>query len=102
MNSQLKTFEEYINSLTNLGVFPSLYRHSNGWSCVLRNASNQQIMPINEKEICWGETLMNSLTVAVEGLNRRFNDPKELHKYIDTGIDHRSIEPLQNAKFAYA
>ncbi len=45
---------------------------------------------------------MDSLTVAVEGLNRRFNDPKELHKYIDTGIDHRSIEHLQNAKFAYA
>lgn len=101
MNSQLKAFEDYITSLTNLGVFPSFHRHSNGWTCILRNGANKQIMPFIVDETCWGETVMDALTIAVEGLNQRFNEPKELHKYIDTGID-QSIESLETAKTAYA
>lgn len=101
MSSQLKAFEEYITSLTGLGVFPTFNRLSNGWTCVLRNAANKQLMPFDNKEICWGETMLEALTGAVEGLNSRFSEPKELRKYIDTGFD-RNIESLHTVKTAYA
>ena len=101
MESQLKAFEKYITSLADLGVFPSFHRLSRGWICVLRNGENKQIMPFSTEENCWAETMMDALTIAVEGLNRRFNDPKELHKYIETGIE-QSVEPIQAAKAAVA
>jgi hypothetical protein len=99
MESPLIAFEKYITSLTNLGVFPIFQRHSNGWSCVLRNAANKQLMPFQLGEFCWGETIMDALTVAVTGLNQTFRDPKELHKYIDTGINKsdESLQTLNNA-----
>jgi hypothetical protein len=100
MNSQLKAFEDYINSLTNLGVFPSFHRHSNGWTCLLRNGANKQIMPFVD-ETCWGETLMDAVTAAVEGLNKRFSDSKALRQFIDTGID-QSTESVQTEPIAYA
>ena len=100
MESQLKAFESYVASLTNLGVFPTLHRHYNGWTCVLRNAGNKQLMPFAGEEACWGETSMIALTRAVEGLNQHFSDPRELHKYIDTGIDPRN-EAFQTVKSAY-
>ena len=96
---QLKAFEEYINSLAELGVFPSFHRLPKGWICVLRNAANKQIMPFSREESCWGETAMDALTVAVESLNQRFNEPKELHKYIETGIDP-DTKILQMVKIA--
>jgi hypothetical protein len=101
MESPLMPFEKYVLSLTNLGVFPSFHRHSNGWTCVLRNGANKQIMPFNADDSCWGETMMDALTIAVEGLNRRFREPKELHKYIDTGLDQND-DSLQAVKTAYA
>lgn len=101
MESQLTEFEKYITSLTNLGVFPSFQRHSNGWTCALRNGANKQLMPFTDGHFCWGETVMNALTIAVEALNKNFSDPKDLHKYIDTGIDPRS-ETFQTVKTAYA
>lgn len=101
MESQLAAFEKYITSLTSLGVFPSFHRHSNGWTCILRNGNSKQIMPFSTDESCWGENLMDALTVAVDGLNHRFTDPKDLHRYIDTGIDPRT-EAFQTVKSAYA
>ncbi len=101
MESQLTAFENYITSLTTLGVFPSFQRHSNGWTCVLRNGANKQLMPFADGEFCWGQTVMNSLTISVEELNKNFSDAKELHKYIDTGIDPRR-ETFQTVKSAYA
>ena len=101
MSSQLESFEDYINSLAGLGVFPSFNRLSNGWTCILRNGANKQLMPFNNKENCWGETIIEALTNAVEGLNSQFSDPRELRKYIDTGYD-QSIESLQTVKSAYA
>ncbi|MGI8494330.1 MAG: hypothetical protein ACR2L1_03315 [Pyrinomonadaceae bacterium] len=59
------------------------------------------MMPFTDGEFCWGETVMNSLTIAVEELNKNFSDSKELHKYIDTGIDPRG-ETFQTVKSAYA
>jgi hypothetical protein len=100
MESQLTAFEIYINSLTTLGVFPTLQRHSNGWTCILRNSANKQIMPFNPEESCWGETIMAALTTAVEGLNQHFIEPKDLHRYIDTGIDPRN-ESFQTVKTLY-
>jgi hypothetical protein len=101
MESQLSAFENYVTSLSNLGVFPSFHRHSNGWTCILRNSNNKQIMPFNAGETCWGETMMNALTAAVNGLNHHFTEPKELHRYIDTGVDSRN-ETFQTVKSAYA
>ena len=101
MESQLSAFENYITSLTNLGVFPSFHRHSNGWTCILRNSANKQIMPFSGEEPCWGETMMTALMAAVEGLNRHFIEPKDLHRYIDTGVDPRG-EAFQTVKSAYA
>lgn len=85
MNSQLTSFENYIASLIALGVFPSFQRLHNGWVCVLRNGSNKQLMPFAEKEPCWGQTIFEALTTAVNGLNVSFPNPKALHQYIDTG-----------------
>jgi hypothetical protein len=101
MKLQLKEFEDYIASLTEHGVFPSFQRKSKGWVCILRNGAGKQLMPFNSQEDCWGEIAIDALTVAVEGLNSRFSEPKELHKYIDTGID-QSIERLQTVKTSYA
>ena len=101
MESQLEAFEKYITSLVSLGVFPSFHRHSNGWTCVLRNNANKQIMPFTAEESCWGETVMDAVTAAVDGLNQRFTEPKDLHRYIDTGIDPRN-ESFQTVKSAYA
>jgi hypothetical protein len=100
MESQLKAFEDYIASLANLGVFPALHRHSNGWTCVLRNSANIQIMPFKGEDACWGESVMDALINAVERLNQRFSEPRQLHKYIDTGIDPRN-EAFQTVKSAY-
>jgi len=100
MESQLTAFENYVTSLTNLGVFPTFQRHSNGWTCILRNSANKQIMPFNVTERCWGENMMAALTAAVEGLNQQFTEPKELHRYIDTGIDPRN-EAFQTVKTVY-
>ena len=44
-------------------------------------------MPFNDKEDCWGETMVDALTVAIEGLNKRFKKPKDLNLYIDIGTD---------------
>ena len=101
MESPLSSFEKYVSSLASLGVFASLHRHSNGWTCVLRNAANKQLMPFNLEDTCWGETIMDALVIAVEGMNQRFNEPKELHKYIDTGIEQKE-DSLQSVKTAYA
>lgn len=100
MESPLLPFEKYVSSLTSLGVFPSFHRHSNGWTCILKNGANKQIMPFNPEDSCWGGTMMDALTIAVGGLNQRFSDPKELHKYIDTGIDQKD-ESLLSVKTAY-
>lgn len=100
MEFQLKDFENYISSLIDLGVFPTLRRHSNGWTCILRNSTNKQIMPFEGEESCWGETVMDALTNAVEVLNQRFTEPRQLHKYIDTGIDPRT-EAFQTVKSIY-
>ncbi len=45
-------------------------------------------MPFNDKDDYWGETMVDALTVAVEGLNARFKKPKELSIYIDIGTDY--------------
>ena len=100
MESQLKAFENYIASLANLGVFPTLHRHYNGWTCVLRNGTNKQLMPFEGENPCWGETAMDALSAAVDGLNQRFSEPRMLHKYIDTGIDPRN-EAFQTVKSVY-
>lgn len=92
MSSQLTSFENYIVSLVGLGVFPSFQRLHNGWICVLRNGSNKQLMPLAEKEPCWGATIFEALTTAVNGLNTSFPNPKALHQYIDTG-NYRIPEP---------
>ncbi len=100
MESQLKAFENYISSLTDLGVFSTLHRHYNGWTCVLRNAAGKQLMPFEGEDPCWGETAMNALTIAVDKLNHRFSEPKDLHKYIDTGINPQN-EAFQTVKSVY-
>lgn len=96
MESQLKEFEEYIAALTGLGVYPTFNRYYNGWTCVLRNSVNHQIMPFDQKDNCWAETLLGALTIAVNLLNEQFPDPKHLHKYIATGIDQNVDSILQN------
>ena len=101
MNSQLKPFEEYIISLTDLGVFPSFHKLTKGWVCVLRNGANKQIMPLSNEETCWGETALDALTIAVEGLNRRFSDPQVLRRYIETA-NPESAELLQDVRTEYA
>lgn len=58
-------------------------------------------MPLDDKNLCWGETLLTALTTAVDGLNHQFIDPKDLRRYIDTGIDPRQ-EAFQAVKSAYA
>jgi hypothetical protein len=58
-------------------------------------------MPFSAVETCWGETVMAALTAAVDGLNNHFTEPKDLHRYIDTGIDSRN-ESFQMVKSAYA
>ncbi len=85
MTSALSSLEEYVTSLTTLGVFPTFVRNYNGWTCILKNGVNIQIMPFNGEQ-CWGETMLDALTFAVDGLNRRFEKPEDLHKYINTGI----------------
>lgn len=85
MTSTLSSLEDYVTSLTDLGVYPTFVRNYNGWSCILKNGVNMQIMPFNEEQ-CWGETMLDALTIAVDGLNRRFEKPEDLHKYINTGI----------------
>ena len=85
---QLIVFEKYVTSLTGRGIFPEFHRQFDGWLCILRNGSNKQIMPFNDKDYCWGETIVDALTVAVEGLNKRFKKPKELSIYIDIGTDY--------------
>ena len=92
MNSSLSPFENYVTSLTNLGVYPTFNRNYNGWTCVLRNGVNTKIMPFSDDQ-CWGETMIDALTVAVDGLNKRFSDPNDLHRYINTGIS-QNIETL--------
>ncbi len=88
MAPQLIIFEKYITSLTGRGIFPEFHRQFDGWICILRNSSNKQIMPFNDTDYCWGETIMNALTVAVEGLNKRFKTPNELSVYINIGTDY--------------
>jgi hypothetical protein len=85
---QLIVFEKYVTSLTGRGIFPEFHRQFDGWICILRNSSNKQIMPFNDKDYCWGETIIDALTVAVEGLNKRFKKPNELSIYIDIGTDY--------------
>jgi len=87
-DSQFIVFEKYITSLTGRGIFPEFHRQFDGWICILRNSSNKQIMPFNDKDYCWGEILMDALTVAVGGLNERFKKPKDLSIYIDIGTDY--------------
>ena len=101
MKLQVNAFEDYVDSLAALGVYPSFHRHSKGWFCILRNASNKQLMPMNAGETCWGETIIEALTVAVENLNTRFGSPRELHRYIETGSDPNA-EASQTMKSAYA
>jgi hypothetical protein len=93
MVSQMNSFEDYVTSLTKLGVFPTLHRNYNGWYCILRNSANRQLMPFNDSEPCWAGTMLEALTIAVDRLNKRFKDPKELRKYIDTGL-HQNVETL--------
>ena len=57
-------------------------------------------MPFEGESACWGETAMDAIVGAVEGLNQRFSEPRDLHKYIDTGIDPRN-EAFQTVKSAY-
>lgn len=90
MESQLKPFEEYVAQLSRLGVFPSLHRFYNGWTCILRNGTNRQIMPLDKKDHCWAETMLGALVLAVESLNEHFPEPDALRKYIDTGIEAKS------------
>jgi len=85
---QLIVFEKYVTSLTGRGIFPEFHRQFDGWICILRNSSNKQIMPFNDEDYCWGETIIDALTVAVEGLNKRFKKSKELSLYIDIGTDY--------------
>lgn len=87
MHSPLGSFENYISSLAELGVYASFQRHVNGWTCALGNDAGRQLMPLDADQACWGATIMESLTVAVEALNRRFGDPKELRRYIDAGTE---------------
>jgi len=110
MKSQLIPFESYITSLTELGVFPSFERDFNGWNCVLKNGANMQIMPFTKGERCSGETMFDALEIAVEGLNGRFSEPKDLHRYIETGIKeidraskspHEIIENANSGSKAY-
>lgn len=98
MESQLKPFEEYIALLSQSGVFPSFHRYYNGWTCVLRNSLNRQIMPFDQKDTCWGETIVEALTIAVDGLNKHFPDSKSLHKYIATGVEPNVETLLQNVE----
>lgn len=92
MKKTLEPFENYVNTLTALGVFPTLARNYNGWTCVLRNSVNVQIMPVGSDQ-CWGETMLDALVSAVDGLNARFADPAEMHKYISSGVC-QNIETL--------
>lgn len=92
MKSQLTPFENYVTSLVELGVFPTFERIYNGWNCALRNSANIQIMPTDEAQ-CWAETMIDALTLAVEGLNNRFKDPADLQKFINTGV-YQNIESL--------
>lgn len=85
MELQLKGFEEYVAALSALGVYPTLNRYQNGWTCVLRNNLNRQLMPLDGKDHCWAETMLGALTDAVELLNQTFPNPKELHAYITSG-----------------
>jgi len=87
MDSELIVFEKYVTSLTGRGIFPEFHRQFDGWICILRNSSNKQIMPFKDEDYCWGETILDSLTVAVEGLNNRFKKPKDLSIYIEMGTD---------------
>ena len=92
MTSPLASLENYVTSLTDLGVFPTFVRNYNGWTCILKNGVNMQIMPVNGEQ-CWGETMLDALTFAVDGLNKRFERPEDLHKYINTAVC-RDIESL--------
>lgn len=92
MKSSLLPFEDYVTSLTKFGVYPTFSRNYNGWICILRNGVNTQIMPFDDEQ-CWGETMLDALTVAINRLNSRFNNADELHKYINTGVC-RDIESI--------
>jgi hypothetical protein len=103
MKLELKEFEIYISSLIELGVYPTFVRRSEGWICVLRNGANKQLMPFNSEESSYlGETLMKALTVSIEVLNSRFAEPRDLHKYIETGEIRQPIEPAKNSNMVYA
>ena len=103
MESELKEFEIYINSLTEVGVFPTFVRLSGGWVCVLRNGASKQLMPFSfEEPLYIGETLMKALTVSIEGLYSRFSEPRELHKYIETGEIKKDMESIKTARYDYA
>lgn len=93
MNPQSAAFETYVNSLVELGVFPSFTKLFDGWTCELRNNADKKIMPIKNGEYCWGKTITESLTSAVMGLNAAFPNPPDLHKYISTGgIPEKSFQ----------
>jgi hypothetical protein len=98
METHLQPFEDYVTSLSHLGVFPSFSRYYNGWTCILRNSVNRQIMPFDLKEQCWAETMLGALTIAVDRLNKHFPEPKQLHKYIATGIDQNVESLLQSVE----
>lgn len=100
MKNALQPFENYITSLITLGVFPTFNRTYNGWTCILRNGVNTQIMPFKDEQ-CWGETILEALTVAVDGLNRQFTEPEDLHKYINTGICEDVESLLTNIESLY-
>jgi len=95
MKSQLLPFEIYVTQLTHLGVFPTFERNYNGWSCVLRNSANRQVMPPDNAQ-CRAENMLDALTLAVDGLNKRFSDPKDLRKFIDTGVNENIDSLLEN------
>ena len=95
MKAQLSPFEDYVTSLTELGVFPGFDRKYNGWHCILRNSANTKIMPPDD-EICWAETMLDALTLAVERLNDQFTSPEDLRKFIATGVEQNVESILEN------
>ncbi len=94
MKTQLLPFENYVTSLTELGVFPSFDRKYNGWTCILRNSASIKLMPPDDDE-CWAEAMIDALTIAVEKLNKRFDSPKDLQRFIDSGVE-QNLESMLN------
>ncbi len=52
-------------------------------------------MPPDNDE-CRAETMIDALTIAVESLNKRFDNPKDLQKFIDSGVEQNVESLLKN------